>query len=95
MYNYFFFLFIRLNKNLLSLSSYQFGFKSKAMMVETIQYYLEKGDNSVCLLLLDASKAFVKISFEMLFELLLKRNVCPRIIKLLLYMYVIQQCYVK
>ena len=42
----------------LATSSYQFGFKSKAstalcntMMVETIQYYLEKGDNSVCLLL--------------------------------------------
>ena len=86
----------------LATSSYQFGFKSKAstalcttMMVETIQYYLEKGDNSVCLLLLDASKAFDKVSFDMLFELLLKRNVCPRIIKLLLYMYVNQKCYVK
>ena len=31
----------------------------------------------------------------MLFELLLKRNVFPRIIKLLLYMYVNQKCYVK
>ena len=86
----------------LATSSYQFGFKSKAstalcttMMVETIQYYLEKGDHSICLLLLDASKAFDKVSFEMLFELLLKRNVCPRIIKLLLYMYVNQKCYVK
>ena len=49
------------------------------MMVETIQYYLEKGDNYVCLLLLDALKAFDKVSFEVLFELLLKRNVCPRI----------------
>ena len=76
----------------LAASSYQFGLKSKAstalcttMMVETIQYYLEKGDNYVCLLLLDASKAFDKVSFDMLFELLLKRNVCPRIFKLLLY----------
>ena len=65
----------------LATSSYQFGFKSKAstalcktMIVETIQYYLEKGDHSVCLLLLDASKALDKVSFEMLFELLLKRN---------------------
>ena len=55
----------------LATSSYQFGFKSKAstalcttMMVETIQYYLEKGDHSVCLLLLDASKAFDKVSFD-------------------------------
>ena len=41
----------------LATSSYQFGFKSKAstalcttMMVDTIQYSLEKGDNYVCLL---------------------------------------------
>ena len=86
----------------LATSSYQFGFKSKAstalciaMMVETRQYYLEKGVNSVSLLLLDALKAFDKVSFDMLFELLLKRDVCPRIIKLLLYMYVNQKCYVK
>ena len=75
----------------LATSSYQFGFKSKAstalcttMMVETIQYYLEKGDNFVCLLLLDASKAFDKVPFDKLFELL--KNVCPRIIKLLFYL---------
>ena len=88
----------------LATSSYQFGIKSKAstalctcttMMVETIQYYIEKRDHSVCLLLLDALKAFDKVSFDMLSELLLKRNVCPRINKLLLYMYVKQKCYVK
>ena len=45
----------------LSTSAYQFGFKYKAstvlcstMVVETVQYYLEKGDHSVCVLLLDA-----------------------------------------
>ena len=49
----------------LSTSAYQFGFKSKAstvlyftMVVETVQYYLENGDHSVCVSLLDASKAF-------------------------------------
>ena len=47
------------------------------------------------MLLLDASKAFDKVLFKMLFELLLKINVCPRIIKLLLYTYVNQKCYVK
>ena len=31
-------------------------------MVETIQYYLEKADNFVSLLLLDASKAFDKVN---------------------------------
>ena len=76
----------------LATSSYQFGFKSKAstalcttMIIESRQYHLENGDNSVCLLLLYASKPFHKVSFDMLFELLLKRIVCPRIIKLLLY----------
>ena len=61
-------------------SAYRFGFKSKAstalcttMMIETIQYYLEKGDHFVCLLLLDASKAFDKISFDMLFEYYFKK----------------------
>ena len=49
----------------------------------------------MCVLLLDASKAFDKVSFEKLFEILLRRNVCPRIIKLLLYMYVNQKCHVK
>ena len=50
---------------------------------------------SVCVLLLVASKAFVKVSFEKLFEILLSRNVCPRIIKLLLYMYMNKKCHVK
>ena len=45
--------------------------------------------------MLDASKALDKVSFDKLFELLLKSNVCPGIIKLLLYMYVDQKCYVK
>ena len=86
----------------LSTSNYQFGFKAKSstvlcstMVNETIQYYLEKGGQSVYLLLLDASKAFDKVSYEMLFQLLLDRNVCPRIIRLLYYMYNNQQCLVK
>ena len=65
------------------------------MMVETIQYYLEKGDHSVCLLLLDTSKPIDKVSFDMLIDLLLNRNVCLRIIKFLCYMYVNQKCYIK
>ena len=84
----------------LSTSASQFGFKSKAstvlcstMVVETVQYYLEKGDHSVCVLLLDAS--FDKVTFKKLFEILLSRNVCPRIIKLFLFMYVNQKCLVK
>ena len=86
----------------LSTSCYQFGFKPNSstvlcstMLIETVQYYLEKGDKSVYVLLLDASKAFDKVSFDVLFNLLLARNVCPRIINVLYYMYTNQTCYVK
>ena len=34
------------------------------MVVETVQYYLEKWDYFGCVLLLDASKAFDKVSLE-------------------------------
>ena len=74
-------------QDFLSTSNYQFGFKAKSstvlcvvMVNETIQYYTEKGGRAVYLLLLDASKAFDKVSYEKLFELLLARNVCPKIV---------------
>ena len=66
---------------------YQFGFKPKAsvlcstMVNETIQYYTENGGNPVYLLLLDATKAFDKVSYKVLFDVLLDKNVCPRIVK--------------
>ena len=69
---------------------YQFGFEPKAstvlcstMVNETIQYYTENGGNPVHLLLLDATKAFNKVSFKALFNVLLDKNVCPRIVNLL------------
>ena len=65
------------------------------MVNETIQYYTEKGGRAVYLLLLDASNAFDKVSYEKLFELLLARNVCPKIVKLLYYMYTHQKCHVR
>ena len=61
------------------------------MVNETIQYYIEIGGQAVYLLLLDASKAFDKVLYEKLFELLLARNVCPKIVKLLYYIYTYQQ----
>ena len=61
------------------------------MVNETIQYYTEKGGRAVHLLLLDASKTFDKVSYEKLFELLLAR-LCPKIVKLLYYMYTHQKC---
>ena len=83
----------------LQTSDYQFGFKSKSstvlcttMVTETIQYYTENGCKSVFLLLLDASKSFDKVVFHMLFNELIKKNVCTKIIKLLLYKYTNQDC---
>ena len=82
--------------------NYQFGFKPKAstvlcstMVNETIQYYTENGGNPVYLLLLDATKAFDKVSYKVLFDVLLDKKVCPRIVNLLYYMYSNQQCHVK
>ena len=57
------------------------------MVNETIQYYIENRGKAVYLLLLDASKAFDKVSYEKLVELLLASNVCPKIVKLVLYVY--------
>ena len=61
----------------LSTSDYQFGFKSHSstvlcttMVNETIQYYYSKGTKHVYLLLLDASKAFDKVYFYTLFNML-------------------------
>ena len=82
--------------------NYQFGFKAQSstilcttMVNDTIQYYIENGGPAVYLLLLDAFKAFDKVSFEKLFELLVARNVCPKIVKLLYYMYTHQKCHVR
>ena len=88
--------------DLLSTSNYQFGFKAKSstvlcttMVNETIQYYIENGGQAVYLLLLYASKAFAKVSHKKLFELFLACNVCPKIVKLLYYMYTHQKCHVR
>ena len=82
-------------------SDYQFGFKSHSstvlcttMVNETIQYYYSNGAKPVYILLLDASKAFDKLSFYTLFNMLLDKKMCPRTVRLLYYMYTNQICYV-
>ena len=75
----------------LKTSNYQFGFKANSstvlcstMVNETIQYYNTKnGAKPVYVLLLDASKAFDKVAFNMLFNELRDRSLCPKITKLL------------
>ena len=86
----------------LKTSDYQFGFKSKSstvlcstMVDETTQYYIEKGGKRIYVLLLDNTKAFDKVSYKVLFDTLLGKNVCPRIVNLLYYMYSNQLCHVR
>ena len=75
----------------LKTSDYQFGYKSKSstvlcstMVNETIQYYIEKGGKRLYLLMLDATKAFDKVSYKVYTA---GKKVCLRIVNLLYYMY--------
>ena len=63
------------------------------MVNETVQYYTENGGKPVFVLLFNASKAFDK--FNVLYNELRDRSMCPRITKLLHHMYTNQSCYVK
>ena len=65
------------------------------MVIETIQYYLERNAQSVYLVFLDVSKAFDRDAYDRLFNVLLERNMYPRIVRLLYYMYIHQIYYVK
>ena len=76
-----------LNRNLQVLCS--------TMVTETIQYYTNNRGSPVYLLLLDATKAYDKVSFKVLFDVLLDKNVCPRIVNLLYYMFTNQQAWVR
>ena len=86
----------------LKTSNYQFGFRANCstvlcstMVNETVQYYTENGPKPVYVLLLDASKAFDKVAFNVLFNELRDRSLCPKSTKLLYYMYTDQQCSVR
>ena len=65
------------------------------MLIETIQYYDENGRQAVYVLFLDASKAFDRVCYIELFNILLDKKVCPGIVQLLCYMYLNQACCVK
>ena len=83
-------------------SHYQYGFKPNSSTVlcstmanEIVQYYTENGGKPVYVLLLDASKAFDKVAFNVLFNELRNKSMCASITKLLYYMYTNQVCTVK
>ena len=82
-------------------SELQFGFKKGLSttqctfsMLEVIDYY-NVNKSSVCSLQLDASKAFDRVNYCKLFAELLKRNICPLLLRLLLFMYTRQSLRVK
>ena len=82
-------------------SHLQFGFK-KGMsttqctysMLETVNYSNFNKSN-VFVLMLDASKAFDRVNYCKLFGELLKRDISPIVLRLLLYMYTSQTLRVK
>jgi hypothetical protein len=59
-------------------------------MKETIQYYMNRGSD-VFASLLDASKAFDRIRFDVLFETLIKRGVRWPDLRMLLHLYTYQR----
>ena len=88
-------------QNALCTSDLQFGFKAGTsttqcthVFLETINYYNFQGTN-VYSVLLDATKAFDRVQYCKLFKELLRRNVNPLIIRLLLFMYTNQTLQVK
>jgi hypothetical protein len=86
--------------NLLT-SNLQFGFKeclsasmATAVVMETVDYYLSN-DGSVFGVALDATKAFDRVSYIKLFNMLIERNCNVFYIRLLLSMYVRQSIRVR
>ena len=88
-------------ENVLLTSNLQFGFKPNCSTMqctfvaqECIQYYTNNGSD-VFACLLDASKAFDRINYTKLFNILLERNMCPMIIRFLINQYTKQKLCVK
>ena len=82
-------------------SDLQFGYKQKSSTVqcsfvvnEVINYYCMNGSN-VYATFLDASKAFDRVKFDCLFELLLDKKICPVVARLLAFIYTNQSGRIK
>ena len=88
-------------KHNLYTSDLQFGFKDHVSttmctfaMNEVISYYRHKNSN-VYVLMLDATKAFDRVDYGKLFQKLLDRNICPLVLRLLIFMYTNQKLCVR
>lgn len=85
----------------LNSSNLQFGFKRHHSttqctfaLQEIVQHYTQRG-STVPITLLDASRAFDRVNFIKLFQLLLERRMCPLTSRLLLTMYTTQELNVR
>jgi len=92
---------LKRNINVLQTSPLQFGFKKQHsttsctfLMKEIVNHYVNNG-SPVYITMLDATKAFDRVHFVKLFCMLRKRNICPRLLKLLIQMYTSQTMSVK
>ena len=54
--------------------------------MERIQYYQSRGTNVICSCL-DFSKAFDMVKYTKLYDILIDRNICPLVLKLLFHFY--------
>ena len=87
--------------NLLSNDALQFGFQQGCSTVqctwavqETISHYLRRGSDVYCCLL-DFSKAFDKVNYDQLFKKLLSREVPTVVLRLVLFIYLNQSCFIR
>jgi len=78
-------------------SYHQFGFKSRhstsmctMVLKETITYYVTNNSSVYCSFL-DASKAFDRVHYCKLFRLLVKRELAPCIVRILINLYTVNQ----
>ena len=85
----------------LTSSELQFGFKTGSsttactFVLEEVTRYYNTNGSDVYLMLLDASKAFDRVHYIKLFNLLLDRGLCPLLCRILLHMYSSQTMRVK
>ena len=82
-------------------SSYQFAYKQSHstllctfMVGQVIQYYRDRKSN-VFSLSLDASKAFDKVKYDKLFRVLIENKICPLFVRIILNMYLQNNCTIK
>ena len=92
---------IKLHSNILNTSDMQYGFKKKHsttqctfVVEEIIQYYKNRNSN-VYVLMLDASKAFDRVNYLKLFNILIGKGLCMLLVRTLLFMYINQLVSIK